>query len=102
MPPHRLVRINYPIRVASFAWSAVVVGILLWERGAGPVAWGLMALSFLAYPHLVRLAAHFSAGGRRSELRSLYFDAVLIGAWVAALGFPMWIAYAGLLATALN
>src|SRR6185436_6852693 len=99
---HRLPRINYPIRVASFAWCALVVGILLHERGAGAPAWGLLALSFLAYPHVAWLLARVTADSRGTELRNLYFDSVLLGAWVAALGFPVWIAYGGLLATTLN
>ena len=39
-----LVTTNYRIRVGAFLYCFVVVGVILWERGAGPVAWGLAAL----------------------------------------------------------
>lgn len=102
MQKHRLARINYAIRAAAFAWCFLVIALVLWERHAGAAAWTLAALQFLAYPHLVYLRAVKSANSRRAELQNLYLDALLLGAWIAALGFPVWIAYAALFATALN
>lgn len=99
---HRLAKINYTIRTASFAWCALVIGLVLWERHAGALAWGLLALQFLAYPHLLYLRAIGSPDSRRAEMQHLYLDPLLLGAWLAALGFPLWIAYAALFATALN
>ncbi len=102
MQVHRLARINYAIRAAAFAWCFLVVGLVLWERRAGALAWGLLALQFLAYPHLVYLRAIWSKDSRRAELQNLYLDAVLLGAWLAMLGFPTWITYAAVFAAALN
>ena len=102
MRPHRVVGINYAIRTASFAYCSLVVGMVLWERQAGALAWGLLALQFFAYPHLAWLWARWSRDSRRAEFRNLYLDALLLGAWVAAIGFPTWVAYAGLFATTLN
>ncbi|MEW6690676.1 MAG: PAS domain S-box protein [Pseudomonadota bacterium] len=102
MASHRLARINYTVRTVSFAWCALVVGLVLWERQAGAAAWSLAALQFLAYPHLVYLRAMRSADSRRAELQHLYLDPLLFGAWIAALGFPVWVAYAALFATTLN
>jgi PAS domain S-box-containing protein len=98
----RIARVNYPLRVASFGWCALVVGILLYERGAGPLAWSLLALTFLVYPHVALLVTGVAENGQRAELVNLYLDAVLLGAWVAALGFPLWILYGGLFAAILN
>ena len=52
-----LVATNYRVRTGAFLYCALVVGIVLWERRAGPVVWTLLALQFLVYPHIVYLRA---------------------------------------------
>jgi PAS domain S-box-containing protein len=99
---HRLVRINYAIRTGAFGWCFLVIGLHGWERDFGAVFWALAVWQFLIYPHLVYLRARWSVNPKRAELSHLYLDAALLGAWVAGLGFPTWIAYAALHATALN
>lgn len=98
----RIVGINYRVRTMAFAWSFLVVGLILWEREAGVLAWSLAALQFLAYPHLLWLLASRSRDPRAAELRNLYLDPLLLGAWIAALGFPTWPGYGAVFATALN
>jgi PAS domain S-box-containing protein len=98
----RVARTHYTVRVTAFAYCAVVVGLVLWERGAGALAWSLLALQFLVYPQLAYLHAVAAKDTRRAEIRNLYFDALTLGAWVAMLGFPTWIAYAALFSTTLN
>src|SRR5688572_10287087 len=97
-----LVRTNYRVRSAAFFYCFVVVGVLLWERGAGPLAWTLMALQFLVYPHLVYWRERWSKRPNHAERDNLLIDALLLGAWCAALGFPTWISYAFISATTLN
>ena len=93
---------NYPIRAAAFLYCFAVVGIVLWERGAGLVAWTLLVLQFIVYPHLVYWRARLSARPTRAELDNLFLDSALLAAWCAALGFPTWITFALLSATTLN
>lgn len=102
MAVHRIARVNYPIRTVAFLWSFVVAGLLLWEQQAGPVAWTLAVLQFLVYPHLVYGLAHVASASRRMELRALYADSILLGAWIAALGFPAWPAFGAVFSTSLN
>jgi PAS domain S-box-containing protein len=101
-PVPRIVGINYRVRTLAFAWSFVVVGLILWERKAGMPAWGLAVLQFLAYPQLLWLLASRAQDPRAAELRNLYLDPLLLGAWIAALGFPTWPMYGAVFATALN
>ncbi|HEV3011202.1 MAG TPA: PAS domain S-box protein, partial [Burkholderiales bacterium] len=93
---------NYPMRAAAFLYCFAVVGIVLWERGAGLVAWTLLVLQFIVYPHLVYWRARLSARPTRAELDNLFLDSALLAAWCAALGFPTWITFALLSATTLN
>jgi PAS domain S-box-containing protein len=99
---HRLVRINYTIRVGAFAWSFFVVCIYGWEQGYGALFWALAALQFLVYPHLAYLRARSAADPKRAELNNLYLDSGLLGAWMAGFGFPTWAVYAALHSTSLN
>jgi len=99
---HRLVRINYAIRVGAFAWSFIVSGLYGLERGFGAAFWALLVLQFLVYPHLAYLRARTASNPKRTELSNLYLDAGLLGAWIAGFGFPTWPAYAALHATTLN
>jgi PAS domain S-box-containing protein len=93
---------NYRVRAAAFLYCFVVVGMVLWERGAGPFAWFLMAVQFLVYPHLVYWRARLSDHPTRAELDNLFLDAALLAAWCAELGFPTWITYGFIGATTLN
>jgi PAS domain S-box-containing protein len=99
---HRLVRTNHLVRSTAFAFMFVVTGIHLWERGYGAAVWLLLALQFLAYPHLVYLRARGAQEPRRIELANLDIDSVLLGVWSAALGWPAGIAYALFFGTTLN
>jgi PAS domain S-box-containing protein len=96
------VRINYYIRTGSFAYSFAVLALHGAERDFGPVFWTLLVLQFLVYPHLAYLRARHASDSKRAEETNLYIDAELLGAWIAALHFPAWIAYAALFSTILN
>jgi len=99
---HRIVRINYAIRAASFAWTFFVLGIHGAQLGEGETFWIWLAASFLVYPHIVYLVARFSRDSKRTEIICMYVDAALLGAWSGALQFPLWITYAAFFSTTLN
>src|SRR5262245_36249247 len=101
-PVHRLVRINYTIRMAAFGCSFMVAGLVGWERGATLPFWLALIATFIAYPHLAYLRSRLSAQPKVTELNNLYIDSALLGCWVAALGLPTWCVYAALQATTLN
>ena len=50
---HRLVRIDYQVRATAFAALFVAIGMHMWAQVYGGLAWLLLALQFLAYPHLL-------------------------------------------------
>ncbi|OGA59931.1 MAG: hypothetical protein A3G81_25835 [Betaproteobacteria bacterium RIFCSPLOWO2_12_FULL_65_14] len=98
----RLARRNYVVRAGAYAYCFLVGGLYGWERGLGPAFWAALVLSFLVLPHLLLLHALRSAGTRQAEIHNIFLDAVLFGLWTAGLGFPTWIAYAGLSSVMLN
>ena len=99
---HPMVRINYAIRTASFAYSFLVVGIHGLEQGWSPTFWFALIAQFLIYPHVAYWHARSAPDPRSAEGLNLLADAGLLGAWIAAMGFPAWLAYAALFSTTLN
>lgn len=99
---HRLVRIDYQVRASSFAALFVVIGVQMWARTYGPVAWVFLALQFLVYPHLLFWRARRAPNSLRAEQTNLLLDALLLGAWASALEFPDWIAFTLFLGALLN
>ena len=99
---HRFVRIFYQIRATAFAWLFVAIGIQMWGRGYGGLAWALLALQFLVYPHLLFWRARRARDSLKAEHANLLLDCLLLGTWVAAIEFPTWIVFPIFLATSLN
>jgi len=102
MQLHPMVRINYAIRAGSFGYSFLVLGIHGAERGFGAFFWAALAVQFLAYPHAVYQVARRSPEPTRVERHALYLDALLLGAWIGGLHFPLWLAYSALFSISLN
>lgn len=99
---HWLALTHYRMRVATFAALFAAIGMHLAGRGYGPLAWGLLALQFLVYPHLLIWRSRHAKDWFKAELSNMLFDALLMGMWSGALGFPTWIAFTLLMGTALN
>ena len=107
METSTLVQTNHRVRAAAFAYCCLVVGVYYWQRGVTgpavtPLAWIVLGLQFLVYPHVVYWRARLSTRPTRAELDNLFLDAALLGAWCAELGFPTWITYLFVGATTLN
>ena len=99
---HRFVRIFYQIRAAAFAALFVAIGVHMRGRGYGELAWALLALQFLVYPHLLFWRARRARDSLRAEHANLLLDCLLLGVWMAVLEFPTWIAFPVFLGTTLN
>ena len=97
-----MARINYAIRAGSFAYSFVVLAIHGAEHGYGGIFWFALIVQFLAYPHLAYLHTLRAPNSRQAEAINLFADAGLLGIWIGALHFPLWLAYAALFSTSLN
>ncbi len=100
--PQRLIRTVYIARATAFAYCFVALGLLSWDRGAGPAGWIFLALTCLAYPHVAYRVARAARDPIRAEHINLLLDAALLGAWAAQFGFPTWLSYALLSAVTLN
>lgn len=103
--PHKLhwvVRMHYRMRTASFTASFVGMAIQMWDKAYGQGAWILLVLQFLIYPQLVFWHARRAVNPLQAELKNMLLDSLLFGMWVAALGFPLWIAFTLYISSTLN
>jgi len=101
-PAHRIARVNYVSRTASFAYSFLVVSALMAERGMNAGTTVLAVLTLLAYPHLAYLHARIAVDSKRAEFRNLTADSVLMGMWMAQMQFALWPSCGALLAISLD
>lgn len=90
------------MRSVSFANSFAFVAVHLADQGYPAWVWALLAGQFLVYPHLVYWRACRAEDSLRTELRFLVLDCFLVGIWVAAIGFPLWITFTLFISTAVN
>ena len=89
---HWAVRMNHRYRSLSWAIVFVVIASHLAVRDTAPWVWAALVCQFLLYPQLVYWRARRAPDSLRAEIQNLLIDAVCVGIWLAALGFPLWIA----------
>lgn len=99
---HWIVRTHYRMRAASFAMCFAFIGGHIAGKDYPFLAWGLLALQFLIYPHLMYWRAQRASDSLQAELNNLTFDSLLLGAWAAFLQFPVWIVFTLFISSSLN
>lgn len=97
-----IVRTHHRMRAISFAMLFAAIGLHIWDKAYGTAAWLLLTLQFLVYPHLQYWRACRAKNPVATELNNLLIDSALIGVWIAALGFPLWIAFSAIIGTLFN
>lgn len=101
-PVHWAVRLNHLNRSGSFVLLFTAIGAHMVSQGYGLLAWGLLTLQFLVYPHLVYWRARRARDAMRAELNNLVIDSLLFGIWAAALAFPVWITFTLVIGTTIT
>ncbi len=92
-PAHWIVETNHKVRSGIFAVVFVMMLSHLAHSTQSWAVWGWLALQFLAYPQLIYLWGRQAEDPMRVEMRALLLDPLLIGGWLAWLGFPLWITF---------
>ena len=97
-----LVRMHHRMRTGSLALMFVASGMHIFAKNYSVTAWALLALLFLVYPHVQYWRAARAADGVKTELDNLLIDSFLLGLFMAALEFPLWLSFAAMTATLTN
>lgn len=92
-PAHWIVEMNHKVRSGIFAVVFVMMLSHLAQGTQSWTVWGWLVLQFLVYPHLIYLWGRYAEDPTRVEMRALLLDPLLIGGWLAWLGFPLWISF---------
>jgi len=66
----------------------VVAGVL-YENGASPWVWALLAINGFLWPHMARQFALHGADPERAEIRNLLMDSAMGGVWIAMMRFNL-------------
>lgn len=99
---HWVVKLNRRNRSLFFALGLFVIGTHLAYLQAGALMWTLLVLQLLVYPQLVYWRAARARDPLRAELQNLVLDGALLGAWIAAMGMPLWIGFMLFVGVCLN
>ncbi|WP_070989687.1 diguanylate cyclase [Halofilum ochraceum] len=83
------VRHIYLLRIVGLVLGGICVAAVFHERGAAPVAWGLLGLYVIVWPHLAILHTLRSQPPRRAENRNLMVDSLMGGVWIALMQFSL-------------
>jgi diguanylate cyclase (GGDEF)-like protein/hemerythrin-like metal-binding protein len=75
------------------------VAMALHEYGKGfaLTSWVILALVLLVYPHIQHWRSRRAADPVRVVMQSMLIDAVVLGGYIAAVGFSQWLSFAALL-----
>ncbi len=84
---------HYQARTASFLALFLIIGLHMLDQSLPGVAYLLLISQFLIYPHLLYARTTRAKNQLQAEMTNLRLDALLVGMWTAALGFPTWIAF---------
>lgn len=97
-----LVRMHHRMRSISFAMMFVATVLNITDQDYGPLGWSLLVCLFLIYPHLQYCRACWSANPVRAEMTNLLVDSLLLGVYIAGVGFSLWLAFSGAIGTLSN
>ncbi|OHC71727.1 MAG: hypothetical protein A3H93_16970 [Rhodocyclales bacterium RIFCSPLOWO2_02_FULL_63_24] len=97
-----LVRMHHRMRTASFAMLFVATSLHISGKSYGLAAWLLLGILLLVYPHVQYLRARRAEDSVSVEMDNLLVDSILLGIYVAALEFPLWISFSAMLGTLSN
>ena len=99
---HWAVRMNHRNRVACSAVLAVVVLAQLMDRNAPVLAMVAAIAWFGLYPQALYAVSRHAPEPMRVETRNMRLDALMLGAWIGLLHFPLWVGVALVISATLH
>ena len=83
----RLPRQVYRLRTFGLALGFLCIGAVFYERGASPLAWGLLTAHGLVWPHVAWYRARANADPHGAERLHLLVDSAVGGIYVPLMAF---------------
>jgi len=85
----RFVERVFQLRALGLGLGFFVIAAVLYENGAPPWTWALLAINGFLWPHLARQFALHGADPERVEINNLLLDSVMGGIWIALMQFNL-------------
>lgn len=99
---HWLIRMNHRHRVVLCLALIVLLSWHLHDVGAPAWTYGVLWSQMLVLPHVYFQVTRRAADPQASDAAFMRVDAAMLGAWLGALHFPLWITVAGLASVTLH
>ena len=87
---HPIVRLDYPLRTIAHALVLAIMAAELASSQWSPRTLAGLAVVSLLWPHLAYFLAARARDSKKAEWRVLLVDNLLMGAYVAFIGFSVW------------
>jgi len=97
-----LVQMHHRMRAISFALLFVAASLHIAGKDYSLSFWLGLVLVLLVYPHIQYYRACRAGNSVQVEMTSLLMDSILLGAFVAALQFPLWLTFSAIQGTLSN
>jgi diguanylate cyclase len=88
-----LIRMIHRIRLSGSVMGFAIIAAHMVGKDYSWLIWGLLALQFFVYPHLIHWRTRQASNPMRAELTNFLTDSFLLGLWSASLGYPLWITF---------
>jgi diguanylate cyclase len=85
----RAMRRSHALRALGLALGSIMVGTVLFRRGAPAAVWVLLGLYVLVWPHVAWLLALRCKRPVAADRRWLVVDAAMVGIWIALMQFNL-------------
>jgi diguanylate cyclase len=85
----RFVERVFRLRALGLGLGFFVIAAVLYENGAAPWTWALLAINGFLWPHLARQFALHGADPERVEINNLLVDSAMGGVWIALMQFNL-------------
>lgn len=97
-----LIRMHHRMRTLSFAMIFVAACLHLDGKDPGIAVWVYLVGLFLVYPHLQYWRSLRAKDSLGAEMNNLLVDSVLLGTFIAVVGFSAWLTFSVVLGTLTN
>lgn len=92
--PDTLLHTVHRVRTSGFVMGFAIFAAHLRGQDTPWLVWGLLALQFFVYPHLLHWRARRAPQAMQAVLGNFLIDALAMGLWAGFLGYPLWITFA--------
>jgi signal transduction histidine kinase len=86
---HPILRLNHLVRILTYPLFFVLFAVTLYPRNVGLLAWAVLSLHLLVWPHVALAVASRAKNQKLAEFRNLLVDSFIIGWYLPITAFSL-------------